>query len=291
MAQNLSAQFQLASRSDALLGELLVKETLTERQRREREYYEEYSMLTTPAEVCFDPVLGKELRPWNPYWFLCNSVAARFRSPRQRLLDFGCGPGIYSVIFGKVGYEVFGFDISPNNIAIAQGLAQKYGLSEGVHFRVGTAERIDYPDEYFDVVVGIDILHHVDVAHSVRECLRVLKKGGTAVFKEPVAVPVFDPIRNSLLGRLVAPKSASLERHITEDERKLTVNDLRTIRALCPDMSIKRFRLFSRLEAFNKRLVTDGRPSAIEKFDGCVFQLLPFMKTFGGDIVIALKRN
>ena len=291
MPEILRPPLQLAACFDDLRGEQHVREALfTERQRREREYYEEYSTLTAPAEVCFDPVLGRERRPWNPYWFLCDSVAARFRSSQQRLLDFGCGPGIYSVIFGKVGYEVFGFDISPNNVALARQLAEKYTLSETVNFTVGTAERIGYPDEYFDIVVGIDILHHVDIAHSVKECLRVLKRGGTAFFKEPVAAAVFDPIRNSALGRLLIPKTASLERHITQDERKLTACDLQTIKELCPEISVKRFRLFSRVDAFNKRLAANGRPSAIEKFDERVFQLLPFMKTFSGDVVISLKK-
>jgi 2-polyprenyl-3-methyl-5-hydroxy-6-metoxy-1,4-benzoquinol methylase len=292
MAEDMAAKFTLTTHREALLGEPRVLETsLTERQRREREYYEEYSRLTAPVEVCFDAVSGKERRPWNPYWFLCESVKAEFRSPQQRLLDFGCGPGVYSVIFGKVGYQVLGFDISPANVSIAEGLAQKYALSETVNFKVGAAERIQCPDEYFDVLIGVDILHHVDIAHSVKECLRVLKRGGVAFFKEPVAVPVFDPLRDSGLGRWLMPKSASLERHITEDERKLSADDLQTIKALCPEMSVKRFRLFSRLDAFNRKLAATGRPSTIEKFDERVFYLLPFMRTFGGDVVISLRKS
>jgi ubiquinone/menaquinone biosynthesis C-methylase UbiE len=291
MAQFLRAQFPSSFPDDPPAAGRLAGVSLTERQQREREYYEQYSKLNQPAEVSFDPVLGRERRPWNPYWFLCESVAAQFRSPDQKLLDFGCGPGIYSVVFGKVGYEVDGFDISPSNVAIARELASKYEMSETVRFTLGAAERLDYPDEYFDVVVGVDILHHVDIAHSVRECLRVLKRGGTAFFKEPVTVPLFDPLRESALGRFLVPKSSSLERHITEDERKLTDDDLRTIESLCPDMSVKRFRLFSRLDAFNKKLATNGGPSLIEKIDERVFRLIPFMKTFGGDVVICLRKS
>jgi 2-polyprenyl-3-methyl-5-hydroxy-6-metoxy-1,4-benzoquinol methylase len=290
MAQALKAEFQASGSASADRSTVAIDNALTERQRRELAYYEEYSRLNEPTEVQFAPVMGDEHRPWNPYWFLCESVAAEFRSHDQRLLDFGCGPGIYSVIFGKVGYHVSGFDISPSNVAIAEQLAAKYDLSHTVQFNIGTAERLDYPDEYFDVVVGIDILHHVDIAHSVKECLRVLKKGGAAFFKEPVSVPVFDPLRNSVLGRWLVPKSSSLERHITEDERKLTRKDLHTIGEMCPAMSVKRFRLCSRLDAFNVSLSTNGGPSAIEKFDEKVFRLLPFMKVFGGDVVIALRK-
>jgi len=287
MAQVLDTHFQSPVSTD----ECSSPGSLTGRQQRELEYYEQFSKLNAPTEVSFAPVVGEERRPWNPYWFLCQSIAEQFRSPKEKLLDFGCGPGIYSVIFGKVGYEVSGFDISPSNVEIANELAARYELANQVHFDIGAAERLDYPDEYFDVVVGIDILHHVDIAHSVQECLRVLKKGGAAFFKEPVAVPLFDPLRESRLGRWLVPKETSLERHITEDERKLTTNDLQTLKQLCPNMSVKRFRLFSRLDAFNKKLANSGRPSALEKLDARVFQYLPFMKAFGGDVVIKLTKD
>src|SRR5437899_1038840 len=82
----------------------------TGRQHRERQFYEEYSRSTEPSEISFEPILGNERRPWNPYWFVCEVVTRHFTSPEQRLLDFGCGPGIYSLLFARVGYEVFGFD-------------------------------------------------------------------------------------------------------------------------------------------------------------------------------------
>ena len=263
---------------------------LTERQRRELEYYEEFSRLNFPKEVCFDAVSGNERRPWNPYWFLCESVKSHFHSGEQQLLDFGCGPGIYSLLFGKVGYQVSGFDISPSNVEIAHGLATKYDLTDRVNFTVGAGEHLDYEDEYFDAVVGIDILHHVDIENALRECLRVLKPGGLALFKEPVAVPVFDSLRNSALGRWLVPNGKSLERHITEDERKLTTKDLKLIQAISSEASMKRFRVFSRLDRFNKALARNGGPSTLEKLDERLLRVLPFLKHFGGDVVITLKK-
>ncbi|MGQ0760407.1 MAG: class I SAM-dependent methyltransferase [Acidobacteriota bacterium] len=290
MSQQLTAQIESVGLT-APPPSGAVEASLTDRQLREREYYEEYSRFNAPKEVCFDPVIGTERRPWNPYWFLCETVAAKLGSGDRKLLDFGCGPGIYSLIFAKAGFHVSGFDISPNNIAIAERLAAEYGLSKQAHFKIGAGERLDFDDNTFDVVVGIDILHHVDIKHSVTECLRVLKPGGCAIFKEPIEVPIFDPWRDSAFGRWLLPKDRSLERHITEDERKLTNQDLQTICRLGARMTVKRFRLFSRLDAFSKNLATNGQASPIEKFDERVFQLLPFMKTFGGDIVITLEKN
>jgi 2-polyprenyl-3-methyl-5-hydroxy-6-metoxy-1,4-benzoquinol methylase len=290
MSQQITAPFESVGLTPPPPG-VPVEESLTDRQLREREYYEEYSRFNAPKGICFDAVNGFERRPWNPYWFLCETVAAKLGSGDQKLLDFGCGPGIYSLLFAKIGFHVSGFDISPNNIAIAEQLAAKYGLSEQADFKIGAGERLEFDDETFDVVVGVDILHHVDIEHSVRECLRVLKRGGSAIFKEPIEVPVFDPLRDSAFGRWLVPKDRSLEKHITEDERKLTNQDLQTIRRLGARMTVKRFRLLSRLDAFNKNLATSGQASPIEKFDERVFKLLPFMKTFGGDIVITLTKS
>ena len=263
---------------------------LTERQSREREYYEKYCALNAPQNVRFDPIAGIERRPWNPYWFLCESVASCYRSREQKLLDFGCGPGVYSVMFAKVGFQVCGFDISPVNISTAEELSDRYGFSDRTSFATGIGEQLNYDDDSFDVIAGVDILHHVDIARSIKECLRVLKKGGHAFFKEPVEVPIFDTLRNTSACKWLVPKSASLERHITEDERKLTKADLRMIKSLCPDMTAKRFRLFSRLDAFDKQLATSGKSSPIEKLDEKIFRCLPFTKQFGGDVVIGLHK-
>jgi 2-polyprenyl-3-methyl-5-hydroxy-6-metoxy-1,4-benzoquinol methylase len=77
-----------------------------------------------------------------------------------------------------MGFEVSGFDITPSCIEAATRLGAAYRLSHRIRFSIQTAERVDYPDESFDVVAGIDILHHVEIPAAVAEYLRVLKLGG-----------------------------------------------------------------------------------------------------------------
>ena len=46
-------------------------------------------------------------------------------------------------------------------------------------FRVGRGESLPFPDERFDAVLSFDVLEHVqDVAATLAECHRVLKRGG-----------------------------------------------------------------------------------------------------------------
>jgi SAM-dependent methyltransferase len=86
---------------------------LSERQRRELKFYEEFSKMHTP-QAFFASISGKETRPWNSYWRVVEIAKQNFRSDDQKLLDFGCGKGELSLVLSKIGYEVFGFDLSPN---------------------------------------------------------------------------------------------------------------------------------------------------------------------------------
>src|ERR671918_206050 len=127
---------------------------LSERQRRELEFYEEFSRLNASPVISFASVSGKQARPGNSYWHVMSTVKQNFHSEAQKLLDFGCGKGESSLIFSRIGYEVFGFDLSPNNIAIAERLSHKYGMADRTHFKVSVAEKLDYPSDFFDAVVG-----------------------------------------------------------------------------------------------------------------------------------------
>jgi SAM-dependent methyltransferase len=73
-------------------------------------------------------------------------------------------------------------------VQVALRNAESLGLD--VDGRVADAERIPYPDNSFDLVVGHAVLHHIpDVQAAFREVLRVLKPGGRFVFAgEPTTI-------------------------------------------------------------------------------------------------------
>ncbi|MCP4347911.1 MAG: class I SAM-dependent methyltransferase [Desulfobacterales bacterium] len=264
-------------------------EKLTKRQQREREYYAEYSRTHDIKEITFDPVLREERRPWNPYWFVYELSIKEFDHGRKKLLDFGCGQGVTSVRFAKIGYDVWGFDISPDNINIAKRHAEKYGFGDKISFSVYTAEHLNYYPEQFDIIVGIDILHHVEIRSAVKECHRILKKNGIAIFREHIEVPLFDRIRNSRIVTAFYPKNKSFDKHITEDERKLTVDDIYDIKEVFNDLSIQRFVFLSRLKQFFRK-ADDKRPSVLEKLDYFIFDYFPFLRNFGGGVVLILRK-
>ena len=256
---------------------------VTDRQKREKEFYEQFSQDKSLLDVSFAPIEGTERRPWDPYWYVIQRVKDEFR-PGARLLDFGCGWGENSVIFAKTGYQVEGFDISEGNLRAARALAERYGVADRMNFSIRTAERTTYPDESFDVVVGIDILHHVEVEAAVRECRRALKPGGIAIFREPVENRIFDTLRNLSVVRKLVPNTPSLERHITEDERKLNAKDIEAIRRVFGGLEkVESFRVLSRLE----RLIRF--PLNLEKLD-YMCRAIPGFSRFRGTVVIVARK-
>jgi ubiquinone/menaquinone biosynthesis C-methylase UbiE len=266
---------------------------MTARQKREREFFDEYwSRYEEHAEVNLDPIAGQEHRPWNPYWYVFDVAKKLYEAGARNLLDFGCGGGTNAAIFATLGYEVSGFDVSPQCIEIAKRVAAQHNLSHRTHFSVQVSENLQYPDEFFDVVAGIDILHHIEIAPSVAECMRVLKPGGVAVFREFVQVPAFDRIRNTALVRFFFPNEKNLDPsdYITEDERKMTDEDVAVIRGLCPTVIEKRFYVFARLDRLLRR-PGDRSASYMEKLDYWLCNRLAPLNKLGGSVVLELHKN
>jgi 2-polyprenyl-3-methyl-5-hydroxy-6-metoxy-1,4-benzoquinol methylase len=260
-----------------------MERTLAPRQERESRYYDCIVPSLEDIVVNRDPIMGKERRPWNPYWHLYQIVQEHAR-PGARLLDFGCGWGVASILFAHLGYQVSGFDVSEGNLAMARRLAEREGFGDTVCFQRQTAEKLDYPDASFDVIAGIDILHHVEIEPSIRECRRILKPGGIAVFREPLESPIFDTLRNTKLGRWIKPNVASFDSHITGDERKLTRQDLITIEKSFPSPIIVRFRVISRLDALVRNATMP-----LEKLD-YMLNAIPGFISLSGAAVLKLEK-
>ncbi len=73
--------------------------------------------------------------------------------PGSKLLDVGCGAGQIAIPAARAGVNVTGVDIATNSLAQARDRAAVEGLE--VHFDEGDAERLPYPDEWFDTVVSL----------------------------------------------------------------------------------------------------------------------------------------
>jgi len=105
---------------------------------------------------------------------LCQIKAGDF------VLDVGCGVGATPVHLAKeVGCRIMGVDILPRMIERAQELAVKDGVDHLVEFKLSDAQKLQFPDNYFDVVITESVTAFPeDKQCAVNEYARVLKPGG-----------------------------------------------------------------------------------------------------------------
>jgi len=94
----------------------------------------------------------------------------------EKILDLGCGNGRLLEIFKDKKIDYFGIDSSEKLIEIAK---KKYHTAK---FQVGDILNLSFPNNFFDKVFAIRILHHIP-SHNFRlqllkEIKRVLKPEG-----------------------------------------------------------------------------------------------------------------
>ncbi|MFD1216321.1 class I SAM-dependent methyltransferase [Microbulbifer celer] len=115
--------------------------------------------------------------------------------PGQRVLDLGCGEGRHAIHLSLSDeVEVFGFDLSEQDIRTAQERAAPFFDSEenAGHLLLGVGDALNLPfsADSFDVVICSEVLEHIeDYCGVLTEINRVLKPGG--VFA--ATVPAFFP--------------------------------------------------------------------------------------------------
>lgn len=95
------------------------------------------------------------------------------------ILDVGCGAGFFEIILGKAGHRVTGIDLTEEMIVKSKEIIAQYALTDSCKVLQMDAEKLDFPDETFDVVISRNLtwtLPHPITAY--KEWHRVLKKGG-----------------------------------------------------------------------------------------------------------------
>ncbi len=95
-----------------------------------------------------------------------------------RILDVGCGLGMYVRAFRRFSDQVYGVDVDLEKVAQAS--------QELPHIQAALAEKLPFADGSFDVVLLHEVLEHVDDDHrAVCEAHRVTKVGGRIVVFAP----------------------------------------------------------------------------------------------------------
>jgi 2-polyprenyl-3-methyl-5-hydroxy-6-metoxy-1,4-benzoquinol methylase len=101
--------------------------------------------------------------------------------PGLRVLEIGCGTGIFTETFATSGAHVVAIDVSEELIAIARARALP---AERVEFRCIAFEEL-HSTAGFDAIVGSSVLHHLNLETALPVIRSLLKPGGAIAFAEP----------------------------------------------------------------------------------------------------------
>jgi len=99
-------------------------------------------------------------------------------SPGSRILDGGCGMGVWTVFLANQGFDVVGLDISRHTIARLNELLPTH------QFLCGDIRETQFPDASFDAYLSWGTFEHFEdgLGKCFREAKRILIPGGVFVY-------------------------------------------------------------------------------------------------------------
>lgn len=258
-----------------------------EQQRWERAEIErsQYEALHTPADglIADEENLRRYLDPPADTAYPLEYAYSLLGDLRGRVVvDFGCGSGDNAVVLGRRGGRVIGVDISQSLLRLARQRIAANDLKARAAFVSGSAHDLPVRDGSIDVVLGVAILHHLDLAATSRELYRVLKTGGLAVFQEPV--------RDSAVMRSVRRLIPYRAPDVSPFERPLTTGELRDFAAR---FEVAAWRTFS-LPFVNLARVLpplSRHLSTAYAVDRALLARFPSLRRFSGIHVFAVRKR
>ncbi len=187
----------------------------------------------------------------------------------MRVLEVGCGTGVFTEFFAATGAHIVALDISGDLLEKARGRGLQ---SNRVTFREGQFETVDIEGP-FDAVIGSSVLHHLEVEKAFGKMRRLLKPGGSVCFTEPNMISPYVFLERNLRALKIFP-------YVSPDE---TAFIRRGIKSLLSRMGF----IDVRAEPFD--WLPSAAPAAlinpIVKI-GCFLERTPLVREFAGSLYL-----
>lgn len=209
--------------------------------------------------------------------FYRNYLAANSRG--KDVLEYGCGENSYAALLSQWGARLTAIDISDVAIDHCRAHAAEKKLANA-RFEVMNAEELKFPDSSFDLICGVAILHHLEFHKAFSEIARVLRPGGTAIFREPLA---HNPVIN--LYRRFTPRLR------TPDEHPFYMRELKLLEQYFGQVDKTYFHLFS-IAATPLLRFPGGRAllKLLSGLDGVLFRAVPPLRRYAWSVALVVSR-
>lgn len=169
--------------------------TLTNPAEKWKTFYQK------PTLSWLDPkkVTADYIKRWSQSEWITRLMQAAQLKPNKkiRILEAGCGTGVYALAFSMLGFSVDAFDYNEEAIAIALELQKKLnkqGCHLAVNFYKGNILAIQTQSETYDLVFNQAVLEYFcddqERQLALEEMVRVTKPGGkTAIIVQHTGHP------------------------------------------------------------------------------------------------------
>jgi ubiquinone/menaquinone biosynthesis C-methylase UbiE len=147
------------------------------------------------------------------------------KKPTGNLLEVGVGSGrfIEKICDDFKKMKCFGIDVVPDFV--------KTG-NKRIRLSLQSAEKMDFPDNFFSCVVVIDVLHHVpNREKALSEISRVCKPNGTIIFRDIRPRHILDKMEYKLVDLSCLMYNSNLPKyfHPNDWETKLEKEKIRIV--------------------------------------------------------------
>ncbi len=187
------------------------------------------------------------------------------RAASATCIEYGCARGGDCLRLVGTAGRIVGFDISRVVVDQARSAAALEGAEGSVEFVTSEAERLEFPDNTFDLAFGESVLHHLELRPSLVEMTRILKPNGAAVFLEPLG---HNPIIQRYRHRTPEMRSP--------DEHPLVRGELALIESHFREANLRFFHLTSLAAvALVGRLSFKRAVGALDRLDQALFRVVP----------------
>jgi len=159
-----------------------------------KRFYENYwfKRIMEEETKVFWPVYSEAYSWWKMKNIVLKLVKEELKKSKKshfEILDIGCGKGtdvfMLNALLKIFSLRFTAIDISPVSIEFANMLREMRG-DRNCFFKVGNAEKLEFDDDTFDVILCSEIIEHLPKPERcLAEIYRVLKMKGLAIITTP----------------------------------------------------------------------------------------------------------